>query len=89
MASVKVNGTSQTLGLVTVDLDVTNPDDTVYLPQLVGITANGNTWVYEPISQTIVLTTVNPGMLLNGGDDTIQFTVDDSLGYLDHPIGAQ
>ena len=89
VASVKVNGTSQTLGLVTVDLDVTNPDDTVYLPQLVGITGAGNTWVYEPITQTIVLTTVNPGMLLNGGDDTIQFTVDDSLGYLDHPIGAQ
>ncbi len=89
LATVKATGTSQTLGLVTVDLDVQNPDDAVYLPQLIGITGNGNTWVYEPISQTIVLTTVNPGMLLNGGDDTIEFTVDDSLGYLNHPIGAQ
>jgi len=89
LASVKVTGTSQTLGLVTVDLDVKNPDDAVYLPQLAGITGNGNTWVYEPITQTVVLTTLNPGMLLNGGDDTISFTVDDSLGYLDHPIGAQ
>lgn len=89
LATAKVTETSQTLGLVTLKLDVANPDDVVYLPQLIGITGNGNTWVYEPISQTIVLTTLNPGMLLNGGDDTIEFTVDDTLGYLDHPIGAQ
>ncbi len=89
VASVKVTGTSQTLGLVTVGLDVKNPDDAVYLPQLAGITDNGNTWIYEPISQTILLTTLNPTMLLSGGNDTIHFTVDDSLGYLDHPIGAQ
>ena len=89
LASVKVTGTSQVLGVVTVGLEVKNPDDTVYLPQLAGITENGNAWVYEPVSQTIVLTVTNPSMLLSGGDDTVQFTVDDSLGYLNHPIGAQ
>ena len=31
------------------------PDDAVYLPQLAGITGNGNTWVYKPITQTVVL----------------------------------
>lgn len=86
LPTATVTSTSQSDDVVTMKLDIEDVDGDLVVPGFSGSTSKGS-WVYNVFTGEIVYTVLDEDLLANGGTDTVYLTLDDSLGYLNHPLG--